>query len=111
MDFNIPPIGGVEGSGPARRAESAPKADFSASLHAAANVSTIPASPPPSVLEDMHVAAGVADELRDQDRELHFETTPGGGVAVQVRDLDGNVIRTIAPSQALEIASGAPLGD
>jgi hypothetical protein len=111
MDFNIPPIGGVEGSGPARRNASAQAAGFSASLHAAVNVSTLPASPPPSVLEDMHVAAGVADELHDLERELHFETSPGGGVVVQVRDLDGNVIRTVAPSQALEIASGAPLGD
>jgi hypothetical protein len=110
MDFNIPPIGGVEGSGPARRNESAATADFSASLHAAVHASTIPASPPPSVLEDMHVAAGVADELRDQHRELHFETTPGGGVVVQMRDLDGSVIRAVSPAQALEIASGASLG-
>jgi hypothetical protein len=110
MDFNIPPIGGVEGGASARRNPSASKVDFSASLHAAQNVSTVPASPPPSVLEDMHTAAGVADELRAQQRELHFETSPAGGVVVQIRDLDGNVIRAVSPSQALEIAAGAPLG-
>jgi uncharacterized FlaG/YvyC family protein len=32
-------------------------------------------------------------------------------VIVQVRDLDGNVIRTIPPARALEIAAGAPLED
>ncbi|MEA2410132.1 MAG: hypothetical protein QOC77_693 [Thermoleophilaceae bacterium] len=110
MDFNIPPVaGGVERTGPAPRNASAPKADFSASLDAAVNVSTLPASPPPVVLEDMHAAAQVAAELRAQQRELHFETAGNGRVIVQVRDLDGNVIRTIPPAQALEIASGAPL--
>jgi hypothetical protein len=110
MDFNIPPIGGgVERTGSAPRTETAPKTDFSASLDAAVNVSTLPASPPPAVLEDMHEAARVAAELRSQQRELHFETVGNGRVVVQVRDLDGNVIRTIPPAHALEIASGAPL--
>jgi hypothetical protein len=110
MDFNIPPIaGGVERTGTTPRNASARKADFSASLDAAVNVSTLPASPPPVVLEDMHAAAQVAAELHAQQRELHFETAGNGRVIVQVRDLDGNVIRTIPPAQALEVASGAPL--
>ena len=57
----------------------------------------------------MHVAARVAEELRAQKRELHFEATGNGRVIVQVRDLDGNVIRTIPPAKALEVASGASL--
>jgi flagellar protein FlaG len=110
MDFNIPPIGGgVERTGSAARNAPTPKADFSDALDAAVNVSTLPASPPPSVLEDMHVAARVAEELHAQARELHFETAGNGRVIVQVRDLDGNVIRTIPPARALEVASGAPL--
>ena len=109
MDFNIPPIGGgVERTGRASRSTPAAQASFSTSLDAAVNVSTLPASPPPAVLEDMHAAARVAADLRAQQRELHFETS-GGRVIVQVRDLDGNVIRTIPPAHALEIASGAPL--
>ena len=110
MDFNIPPIGGgVERTGPTARNAPAQKADFSAALDTAVNVSTLPASPPPVVLEDMHAAARVAQELRAQQRELHFEPTGNGRVIVQVRDLDGNVIRTIPPAHALEIAAGAPL--
>jgi flagellar protein FlaG len=109
MNFNIPPIpGGVEQTAPPPRSAQAAKADFGASLDAAVNVSTLPASPPPSVLEDMSTAAHVAEQLRAQARELHFEVT-AGGVAVQVRDLEGNVIRTIPPAKALEIAGGAPL--
>jgi hypothetical protein len=110
MDFNIPPIGGgVERTGPAAPNAPAPKADFRAALDTAVNVSTLPASPPPAVLEDMHAAARVAEELHAQKRELHFETAGNGRVIVQVRDLDGNVIRTIPPARALEIASGDPL--
>jgi hypothetical protein len=110
MDFNIPPLGDADRSGPAaRNAPAQGAAGFRAALDAAANASGLPAAPPPSVLEEMHAAAGVADELRAQDRELHFETLPGGGVTVQVRDLDGNVVRTIAPAEALEVAAGAPL--
>jgi flagellar protein FlaG len=110
MDFNIPPIsGGVERTDPAPRGAPVQEAGFSSQLDAAVNVSTLPASPPTSVLEDMHAAARVAEELRAQKRELHFETTSNGRVIVQVRDLDGNVIRTIPPARALEIASGAPL--
>jgi hypothetical protein len=110
MDFNIPPIaGGVERTGPPPRTDAAPKADFGASLDAAVNVSTLPASPPPSVLEDMHAAARVAEDLHEQQRELHFEVAGNGRVTVQVRDLDGNVIREIAPSKALEVAGGAAL--
>jgi flagellar protein FlaG len=47
-------------------------------------------------------------ELQAQNRELHFsrdEVT--NRVVIEVRDLDGNVIRTIPPSKALDILSGA----
>ena len=110
MDFNIPPIqGGVERPAATPRSEPAQGAGFRAQLDAAVNVSTLPASPPPSALEDMQKAAQVWQELRSQRRELHFEPTGDGHVIVQVRDLDGNVIRTIPAAHALEVASGAPL--
>jgi hypothetical protein len=110
MDINIPPVGGVDRSGHSPRSAPAGKAGFDASLKTAVNVSALPASPPASVLEEMHVAGRVAAELRAQARELHFEPTASGRVVVEVRDLDGNVIRTIPPATALEIAAGAPLG-
>jgi hypothetical protein len=109
MDFNIPPIGGVERSGSAPRSAPAQDAGFGAALDAAVNVSTLPASPPPAVLEEMHAAAGVFDELQASSRELHFELTGSGRVEVQVRDLDGNVLREIAPAKALEVAAGGSL--
>lgn len=73
----------------------------------------IPASPPPEVLEAVDAAGRVARELHAQGRELRF-TPPSHAdgeerVRVEVRDLDGNVLRTIPPSEALDIAGGAPL--
>jgi flagellar protein FlaG len=72
-------------------------------------VDTLPASPPDSVHEEMFAAAQVANKLHEQARELHFEALGNGRVVVQVRDLDGNVIRTIPAAKALDVAAGAPL--
>ena len=43
--------------------------------------------------------------LRAQGRELHFEPTRKPAAVIQVRDLDGRVLGTVAPSEALSIAS------
>ena len=72
----------------------------------------IPAGPPPEVLEAMDAAGRVARELHATGRELRFVPPPegeGGRVRVEVRDLDGNVLRTIPPSELLDVAAGAPL--
>ena len=108
MDFNLPPLGGVERTGQAQRTSGA-KAAAPAGPVAAVTVDTLPASPPEHLFEEMAAAAEVADKLRAQARELHFETVGSGRVVVEVRDLDGNVIRTIPPAGALDIAAGAPL--
>ena len=108
MDFNLPPLGGIERTGQAQRASRAGKAAPTQAA-AAVTVDTLPASPPPQVLEEMFEASKVADTLHEQGRELHFEANGNGRVVVQVRDLDGNVIRTIPPAGALEVAAGAPL--
>ncbi len=63
----------------------------------------VPASPPPEVLDRVHEAAARAAELARLNRELHFEKDPASNrVIVEVRDLEGRLIRTIPPSSALE---------
>ena len=108
MDFNLPPLGGVERAAQAQRPKGV-KAAASAEPAVAVTVDTLPASPPDSVLEEMFAASKAADTLHEQGRELHFEVVGNGRVVVHVRDLDGNVIRTIPPARALEIAAGDPL--
>ena len=58
----------------------------------------------------MDRAAARADELWRDERELHFAMDEDSErVIVQVRDLEGRVIRTIPPSEALDVLSGRPL--
>ena len=108
MDFNLPPLGGIERTSQAQRPRGA-SAPAPVSPAAAVTVDTLPASPPEHLFEEMFAASQVANALHEQGRELHFETAGNGRVVVQVRDLDGNVIRTIPPAKALGVAAGDPL--
>jgi len=109
MNFELPPLGGIGHTPPASAGARASKSGSSFSLPDSAPTGAIPASPPPDVLEQMQDAAKVADDLRAQSRELHFEPLGEGRVQIQVRDLNGQVIRTLTPSEALDVASGSPL--
>jgi hypothetical protein len=73
----------------------------------AVTVEFLPSAPPPDALEAVDAAFERMEQLRAQNRELHFAKDPASGrVTVEVRDLDGNVIRTIPPSQALDVMDG-----
>jgi flagellar protein FlaG len=116
MDFNVPPVGGVDGAGgpaPASRNVSKPEKsnEFSRALTEASEVDiSVPATPPPELRGEVERASARYDELRAQQRELHFANDPQSGrLVIEVRDLHGNVIRTVAPSKALDVISGAPL--
>jgi hypothetical protein len=66
--------------------------------------------PPREVLDQMAQAAQTYQSLRSQGRELRFSSDQQSGrTTIEVRDREGNVLKTISPSQALEIAAGAPL--
>lgn len=66
---------------------------------------------PREVAKEVAVAANRFDELRALGRELHFlidEKT--GRVVVEVRDLEGRLVRRVPPSTALGIATAPDLG-
>ena len=70
----------------------------------------IPASPPPEVLAEVDAAWERAEQLAADNRELHFKTDESSGrVIIEVRSLDGEIVRTIPPSNALDVMSGSPL--
>ena len=67
----------------------------------------IPASPPPEVLAEVDAAWERAAELAAQNRELHFTRDEvSGRTVIEVRTLDGEVLRTIPPSKMLDVMSG-----
>ena len=116
MSFEIGPLPPVTHGYAPRRTAPASSADFSVQLARAGAprgdvaVISLPPSPPPEVLDEVAAARDRAAELAADNRELHFSTDADTGrVIVQVRDLEGNVIRTIPPSDALMVMSGGPL--
>lgn len=67
-------------------------------------------TPPPEAREQVETAYQRALELATENRELHFgHTREGGIVVVQVRDLDGNVIRSVPTGEAFAVLAGAEL--
>lgn len=66
--------------------------------------------PPPELRAEIERASERASELASLNRELHFaKDEESGRITVQVRDLDGNVIRTIPNSEVLDVLSGDTL--
>lgn len=62
---------------------------------------------PPELHPEIEFAFQRALELASHNRELHFSKDEDSGrIVVQVRDLDGEVIRTIPSSDALAVMSG-----
>jgi FlaG protein len=116
MSFEIGPLPPVTPGTALRRTAPAHTADFAATLARVGEpkgdvaVISLPPSPPAEVLDEVARARDRAAELAANNRELHFSTDEESGrVIVQVRDLEGNVIRTIPPSDALMVMSGGPL--
>ena len=74
-------------------------------------LSTPPTPPiPPELHKEIDAAYQRAIDLASQNRELHFsKDEETGRVIVQVRDLEGHVIRTIPNEDALHVAAGAAL--
>jgi hypothetical protein len=92
---------------PPNRATGAPPAAASPGDEPA-TADFIPGSPPADVLAEVGSALDRARELHAQNRELHFSKDEATGrVIVEVRDLEGNVLRTIPPAEALDVMSGS----
>ena len=67
-----------------------------------------PGWPPESVWREVDEAARVWEDLHAHGRELHFELDEESGrLAIEMRDLDGNALSMVSPSDVLSIASGA----
>ena len=81
-----------------------------APVHAADRSDVIPASPPPEVLAEVDAAWERAAELAAANRELHFaRDAETGRMIIEVRSLDGEVLKTIPPSKALDVMGGGAL--
>ncbi len=105
MSFDVAPIGPVRQTASQDPAKRRPPV----AADSAAFSGDVPASPPPEVLDAIDAASRAYRELHAQGRELRFDAD-GDRVHVTVTDLDGNVLREIPASHALDVATGGSLG-
>jgi hypothetical protein len=88
----------------ARPAADAPFAD-ALKAQTDVRVDTIPASPPKEVIHEVLAAQKAIEDMHARGRTLHFEMD-AGRVKILLQDLDGNTLRRIPATEALEISSG-----
>jgi flagellar protein FlaG len=112
MSFEVPPLSGADpalAAQPVKRTDKPQPASHPEGADAV-RLDTIPSQPPESVKAEVDRAAQRVDELKADGRQLHFARDEASGrVVVEVQDLNGNVLRTIPPSKALQVASGDTL--
>lgn len=85
----------------ARRADGG---DFARNLSSASG--TAAASPPPEVGAEVREAADAASNLLRQGRELRFDHDDDGRLQVRLQDTQGNVLRSVPPSEIFDFAEG-----
>jgi len=87
-------------------ARKAADAGFADVLKAQADrVDAIPAAPPKEVMDEVLAAQRAIEDMHARGRTLHFEMD-SGRVKILLQDLDGNVLKQIPASKALEISTG-----
>ncbi len=99
----------VNPSEPVARGERAEPVRPASPGEAAASVDAVPSAPPPEVLEQMAQAQRTYEQLAAQGRSLHFAEDSSGRASVELRDRDGQLLRTLSLAEALDLAAGAPL--
>jgi flagellar protein FlaG len=110
MSFDLPPIGRFAAppgpDGPRRPVSATPFTVMGSQTGSAA----VPLAPPPEVWNEVEIAHARWEQLRAQGRELHFEADPDNGrITVEVRDLDGRLVRRMPLTEALQVAGGQEL--
>jgi len=67
----------------------------------------LPEAPPPEVRRAIEAASEAYDVLSATGQQVHFGFHQGAHVVeVELRDLDGNPLSTLSPSDALQLAGG-----
>ena len=66
----------------------------------------LPAAPPRELDLAIEAAAKRAAGLSALGHELNFEVGPDGKLSIELRDLDGNTIREVSPTKAVDALGG-----
>jgi len=71
-----------------------------------ASLDDLPAAPPAEVLAAVDAAWESIDALEALDRTMYFAVDADRGFTVEVRTLSGGFVRSVSPSQALDVMRG-----
>ncbi|HEY1687876.1 MAG TPA: hypothetical protein VGF95_03325 [Solirubrobacteraceae bacterium] len=83
-----------------------------ASVDEPVSLDTVPSTPPPEVLAQMQEAGTSYEALQAKGYEVHYSEDSGSRrMGAELRDAEGSLVRALTPSEAVELAAGAPLGD
>ncbi len=112
MSFNIGSVGQTPKAPPAQGSapSTGPAQDVAPADQEAVTVETFPAAAPPELGSAIATAAQVYHDLAAAGRRLHFAIDPPTGrLTIQLQDASGNVLTTMTPSKALDVAAGGAL--
>jgi hypothetical protein len=105
-----PTAAGPISTGPARPTTRSAPAAGPAPSEPSVELDTFPASPPAEVLDQMGAAAQTYEELSAEGRDIGLARDASGRPQFEIRDRrSGEVLRSLSPSEALDIAAGKPL--
>lgn len=112
MSASFPIVGGAGGWERPTPTDPKPRSTPAASFAQRIEAATASGSEPPAeVRAEVQAAARCADQLHRLGRELRFEReSEGGRIRVEVRDLDGNVLRQVPLNEVADFASGKATG-
>lgn len=95
---------------PASSRRAAPQAAAMAKSEAPVSLDTIPTTPPPAVLEQVDAAGRAYEGLKAQGFEVRYSHDAGSRrTTATLHDRSGAAVRTLSPSEAVELAAGGAL--
>jgi len=107
MSSGIPTVGGAGRAERPLLPMPEPKAAAETAFDDHIDPAAAAGQPPPEVRAEVQAAARCADRLHELGRQLHFDVDhESGGIRIEVRDLDGNVLRRVPPNEVFDFADG-----
>lgn len=89
----------------------APQTTSTSASEAPVSLDTLPSAPPPEVVAQILTAGANYKSLRAQGYELHYSyDEQARKTTVQLRDGSGTVVKTLTPSEAIDLAMGGADG-
>lgn len=108
MSVGFPTVGG---SGAGRPLAAVPESHSGTESPFASHLDEAESGPPPEVQAEVRAAVRAADHLHELGRQLSFERDERtGALQIEVRDLNGNVLRRVPPAEVFDFASGKVVG-